>query len=51
MENYIVTTMEGDIVCDNCTFIEAAQCMKELIAMDKLDGTYEKKFYQIKRIK
>ena len=44
---YDIITPDGYIVCDNLTRSEAIQCKRELIRMDKLDGTYEPHFYRI----
>lgn len=49
MNNWEIRTKYGELVCDNCTFAEAAQCKHELICMDKTDGVYEKGFYIMKR--
>ena len=50
VRNYQVVTKDGEVVCDDCTFVEAAQCRKELIELDKADGTYEQGFYILKRV-
>ena len=45
----IVVAETGEVVCSDCTFEEAAQCKKELIALDKLYGVYEKGSYKLQR--
>ena len=50
LRNYQVVTKDGIVVCDNCTEEEAIGCRRELITIDKADGTYEKGFYVIRRV-
>ena len=45
----VIVAKTGYVVCPECTLVEAAQCKKELIEIDKADGTYEKGFYAIVR--
>lgn len=49
MYNVICTT-DRYVVCECNSFEEAAQCKAELIAIDKVDGVYEKGFYKIVRV-
>lgn len=45
-----VITKDNYVVCECTTLEEAAHCKRELNAMDKADGVYEKGFYKIVRV-
>lgn len=47
MKYNVIVRKTGEVVCENCTRTEALLCVKELIAIDKAEGTFESGFYAI----
>ena len=44
---YSIVTHDGCIVLDDLTRSEAIKCKRELIRIDKVDGTYKPHFYKV----
>lgn len=47
MKYNVIVRSTGEVVCGNCDYKEAEQCLHELKVMDKQDGVYKKDYYAI----
>lgn len=51
MRKYRITTIDGTVVCDDCTLEEARHCRMELNVTDKKDNNYTPGYYRIEEEK